>query len=77
MAATTLETIAAQINAAHAEGKTVTVDRHEVRSHGSAHKPAHVWGTGSLSVLVRGRAPGKTNTIWFKPGQPLPTITVA
>lgn len=54
------------INEAFAKGEKVTANGHEVTGYG---KPASGWGTGSVSVRVKGKNPGRPNTIYIKVGQ--------
>ena len=68
-----LRELADMINDAYAKGLSVTVAGHKVKAFG---RPASVWGTGSLSVSVVAKKPGRTNQIWFRPGQPVPDVTI-
>ena len=67
-----LEDLRDEINAAYTQGTPVAVNGRFVKAWTG--QPAKVWTTGSLSVFVEAKN-NKINVIWFKPGQPLPSVT--
>ena len=64
-----------RINTAVEEGREVTINGDRVFA--GWRKPAHLHGTGSISVEMEARTrKGRSRTAYFKPGTTL-TITIA